>query len=70
MNEQSNVETILFKMISDIKERDKADYKSLAKYVNNRLDKSVQTYYEELLGKKNFLSKFNELSVAKKLNKM
>ena len=64
-----SAKNILENMLKDIKAHDTEDAKSLRYYVNLRLNKSVETYYKELLGSKNFLESFNELSVAKKLLK-
>ena len=63
----STSESIILKMLSDVKKYNNDQYRDLTYYVNLRLDKSVENYYKQLLGSKNFLATFNELSVAKKL---
>lgn len=60
---------ILENMLIDINKHKIEEAKSLKYYVDMRLNKSVENYYKELLGSKNFLESFNELSVAKKLLK-
>lgn len=64
-----SAKNILESMLKDIKAHDIEETKCLRYYVDLRLNKSVETYYKELLGSKNFLGSFNELSVAKKLLK-
>ena len=60
---------IIEKKLEDIKKHNTQEARSLKYYVELRLNKSVESYYKDLLGKKNFLECFSELSVAKKLNK-
>ena len=64
-----SAKNILENMLIDINKYKTEEAKSLKYYVDMRLDKSVENYYKELLGSKNFLESFNELSVAKKLLK-
>ena len=64
-----SAKNILENMLTDIKQHNVEEAKSLKYYVDLRLNKSVEIYYKELLGSKNFLESFNELSVAKKLLK-
>lgn len=64
-----SAKNILENMLIDINKHKTEEAKSLKYYVDMRLNKSVENYYKELLGSKNFLESFNELSVAKKLLK-
>ena len=64
-----SAKNILENMLIDINKHKTEEAKSLNYYVDMRLNKSVENYYKELLGSKNFLESFNELSVAKKLLK-
>ena len=64
-----SAKNILENMLIDINKHKTEEAKSLKYYVDMRLNKSVENYYKELLGSKNFLETFNELSVAKKLLK-
>lgn len=64
-----SAKNILENMLIDINKHKTKEAKSLKYYVDMRLNKSVENYYKELLGSKNFLESFNELSVAKKLLK-
>ena len=64
-----SAKNILETMLIDINKHKTEEAKSLKYYVDMRLNKSVENYYKELLGSKNFLESFNELSVAKKLLK-
>ena len=56
-------------MLKDCAKHHRSKEKLLAFYIQERLDKSVKSYYSELIYSCNRLSQFNELSVAKKMLK-
>ena len=52
---------IILGMLSDIKKHQRDKDALLAEYVQIRLDKSLQTYYKELIDSYNVLQRFDEV---------
>lgn len=58
-------------MLEDIKKRNRPKEDLLPYYIQKRLDKSIQTYYKQLLSSCDFLSNISDESkVIKKLAKL
>ena len=65
------VEEIAKSMLADVKKRNRTREELLPYYVQKRLDKSIKTYYKQLLESCNFLSNVtDESKVIKKLAKL
>ena len=65
------VEETLKAMLEDIRSRNKPKDDLLNYYVQKRLNKSIKTYYKQLLDSYNFLSNVtDETKLAKKLAKL
>lgn len=63
----SKVEIILRGMLNDLSNHHRGRKQLLIEYVNNRLDKSLKSYYNELMSTYEMLSRRNATRVLKKL---
>lgn len=64
-----NSKTILLDMLKDIKEHQRDSSTLLEGYVQARLDKSLQTYYSELIESFNSLQRFDEVKKLRQFTK-
>ena len=62
-------EEILIKMLSNIKNHQRNPDQLFEYYVQKRLDKSLQTYYKQLMSSFSSLSSYDEKNVLKQLVK-
>lgn len=60
---------IIISMLNDIKAHQRPKHTLLQHYVQTRLEKQVNTYYEELLQSAEALQTFNNLKVLKRISK-
>lgn len=64
------MQDILNSILEDLNKYKHTDRDALfISYINERLNKSFQTYYDELTKSINYLSRKNEIRVAKQLNR-
>lgn len=64
------MQDILNSILEDLGKYKHTDRNALfISYINERLNKSFQTYYDELTKSINYLSRKNEIRVAKQLNR-
>ena len=64
------MQDILNSILEDLSKYKHTDKNALfISYINERLNKSFQTYYDELTKSINYLSRKNEIRVVKQLNR-
>lgn len=67
----NNLEQLCIHLLKDLKEYNHTNKEDLLlKYINERLDKSFETYQEELQTGFEYLKRRNELNVIRKLNRL
>lgn len=65
------IEEVVKQMLEDVKKHNRTKDELLAYYIQTRLDKSIKTYYQQLLESYNFLSNVSDESkIIKKLAKL
>lgn len=63
----SNIESTLRGMLQDLSRHHRGRKQLLIEYVNSRLDKSLKSYYNELMSTYEMLSRRNATRVLKRL---
>lgn len=59
----------LINILDDLSRYHRNKHKLLAYYINERLNKSLETYYKDLSSSYNYLSSKDTINVAKKFNR-